>query len=516
MRVRWEGTGNEWTLSGPVLGRGASATIYPVSGRPALAAKVYHTPTPEHAAKLAAMLAAPPPARWAEDHPIVAWPVGRLLAAGDVVGYVMPRMIEGRPLGDYCNPGARRHACPLFHYGYLLRTARNLAAAVQVLHDGGYVVGDINESNVLVSTQALVTLVGVDAFQVPGPGRTYRCRGCRQEYAAPEAQATIAGATDLGPEHDAFGLAVLIFQILMQGVHPFAGVGGSEGEAPLAARIVAGHWPYSWDRAVPVRPVQQAPPWEVLPPEIQELFWRCFDAGHATPSARPTAAEWREALDEADGRLAICPTNSQHVHPRGLDTCPWCIWADVQGRDAFPSAEEVKARRETALARPLPSSALPADAPQMAGAAGGGLGQLGAAVEPRSWLVWLAVVALGSMSGLLWALKNAPEQTRTTTPEQQEPEPLPAGADLAEAARQELAEYQRADEQYRQVLQAYNRTLEDQKRGLKNKDDVTEASRVLQREWDRFQEIRRHLQEKVYGPEPPPKDAPTRPPSPVR
>jgi DNA-binding helix-hairpin-helix protein with protein kinase domain len=160
MRVQQEKTGRELALDGPPLARGGEATIYAPPGRPDLVAKVYHRPTPEHAAKLAVMLAAPPVAAGHPARPPVAWPVDRLLAAdgGRVVGYLMPRVEGARRVCEVYNTLARRRACPSFHYGYLLRTARNLAAAVGALHRRGYVVGDLNESNVLVTPQALVTL----------------------------------------------------------------------------------------------------------------------------------------------------------------------------------------------------------------------------------------------------------------------------------------------------------------------------------------------------------------------
>jgi DNA-binding helix-hairpin-helix protein with protein kinase domain len=515
MRVRWEGTADEWALAGPVIGRGTEATIYPVSGRPGMAAKVFHTSTGERADKIAALLAAPPAARWAQGHPVLAWPVGRLVAASSpttVVGYLMPRVARARPLTDFCDPVARRLACPLFHHGYLLRTARNLAAAVQVVHEAGYVVGDLTESNVLVSSQALVTLIGVDGFQVRGPGRTYRCRAPRPDYTPPELQGSSPSHVDRRPEHDAFGLAVLIFQVLMQGIHPFDGVGTQE--ASLVARIAAGHFAYSFDRDVPVRPAPHAPPWEVLAPELQELFWRCFDEGQTRPESRPTAAQWREALDEADGRLEACGKNAQHVFPRGLDRCTWCALAEAEGRDPFPSIQEVQAaQRDRVLARPLPPPGAPEPAPAPAAAAGSGLGRLGASVERRPWLVWLGVVAAATMAGLLWALSNAPESAEVSPPAAVQPpvsrpapeaRPAPPEPDPAEAARLDLAEYRQAQEKYRQALQACNQVVQEQRRGLKTPQDVTEAARAVQQAWDHLQQAKRRLHEKVYGPEPAP------------
>jgi len=150
------------------------------TGRPDIAAKIYHNPSDEHAAKLAAMLAAPPgPLPQPGQHFALAWPISRLLEPGEdsrVVGYLMPRIDKAHLIWEIYNPGLRREICPHFHHGLLLRTARNLAVVVHSLHECGYVVGDLNESNVLVTPQASVTLIDVDSFQVPGRDRLYRPR----------------------------------------------------------------------------------------------------------------------------------------------------------------------------------------------------------------------------------------------------------------------------------------------------------------------------------------------------
>jgi hypothetical protein len=461
MRVLRSGDAGEIVLEGPVLGRGGEASVYAVPGRSDLAAKVYHNPAPEHAAKLAAMLVAPPfspPA--AAAHMAVAWPVDLLLEAeGErrVVGYLMPRVEKARLLWEFSNPGARRQACPLFHYGSLLRTARNLACVVRRLHECGYVVGDLNESNVLVTPEALVTLIDVDSFQVTAVERVYRCPVGRPEYTPPELQGAAFAEVDRRPEHDAFALAVLIFQLLMQGNHPFAGAWEGDGEPePIPARIAAGFWPYAWERPGPVRPGPHAPPWWVLPPTVQELLRLCFEDAREAPVLRPVAAQWQHALEEAEGGLTTCTHNGQHVHARGLDVCPWCVLARQQRRDPFPSAEELRARRPEAP--PVaPPAAAPAVVPSGANPIredppmrrtpnrqgfGAGLRRLGAALERREWAAWLGAGLVGAVGGMLWALHHPPappvardeaatmSQAPPPAPPQSPPEP---GANIPQA-----------------------------------------------------------------------------------
>ncbi|MGC1722484.1 MAG: hypothetical protein WA746_26180, partial [Isosphaeraceae bacterium] len=280
--------------SQPVVGVGGEARILLLREEPGLVAKVYHNPTDRHERKLAAMIANPPvDPMAAKGHVSIAWPVDLLQTthgAGRFVGFLMHRVAGLRPIIDYYNPRTRRQQCPLFDYRYLHRTARNLAAAVGALHLRGYVIGDVNESNTLVTESALVTLVDTDSFQVRDPqtGLVYRCPVGTPQFTPPELQNKTFAHVDRMPEHDAFGLAVLIFQLLMEGAHPYAGrYTGSGDPPPFEVRISLGHFPHGTRPRGPYRPMPAALPLGVLHPSLQELFERCFVDGHRDPQARP-------------------------------------------------------------------------------------------------------------------------------------------------------------------------------------------------------------------------------------
>lgn len=423
MRVLLEDKAEEIALEGPLLGRGGEASIYTVSGRMDVAAKIYHNPRDDHAAKLAAMLAAPPVAPPQPGQQVtLAWPLGRLLEVGGegrVLGYLMPRLDNAHLIWEIYNPGMRREICPHFHYGSLLRAARNLAGVVAGLHECGYVVGDLNESNVLVTSQALVALIDVDSFQVPGADRLYRCRVGRPEYTPPELQGVAFADVDRLPHHDAFGLAVLIFQLLMQGIHPFAGTcpGNVESDS-IAARIAAGHWPYSFVRSTPIQPSPHAPPWFALPPSVQELLRRCFEDAHAEPDLRPTAAEWQHALEEGERILIPCSCDSQHSYPRRLDRCPWCgptatsrgtIGGSVRPQrreEEKPAATSGKKKTAHDPLPPRSAEALPSSPTLPSGGAEVVLQAIGIALERSNWLVWAGVSLLGAVAGIIYALQH--------------------------------------------------------------------------------------------------------------
>ena len=333
-----------------LLGTGGEARIYSVPNEPDLVAKIYHHPDANYAHKLAAMLAHPPtdPAK-AQGHTSIVWPVEVLRsldAKHQVCGFLMERVHRMRCVMDVYHPGTRRRQAPLFNYAYLHRTARNLAAAAGALHAGGYVIGDVNESNVLVSETALVTLVDTDSFQVRDAqtGVVYRSPVGKAEFTPPELQGKVFSEIDRRPEHDLFGLGVLIFQLLMEGTHPFAGVYTGAGEPPpIEARILAGHFPYGAGRGAPYRPMPAAPPLSLLTPQLRQLFIRCFIEGFRYPLARPTAQQWQEALKEAEITLRSCAANGQHLFGQHLSECPWCKRTrQLGGRDPFPSMTAIQ------------------------------------------------------------------------------------------------------------------------------------------------------------------------------
>ena len=365
MKLQRHSNGQSVTLDPTLmLGKGGEARVYAVPQDRTLVAKVYHQPTETHVHKLLAMLANPPHDPMVAQGAIsFAWPVDLLRAAGtkpQIVGFLMPRVTGMRPIIDFYNPKTRRQQCPSFTYLYLHRTARNLAAAFGALHARGYVIGDVNESNILVTDTALVTLVDIDSVQVYNQHNNvvYRCPVGKPEFTPPELQGKPFADMIRAPEHDLFGLAVLIFQLLMEGTHPFAGIfEGSGDPPPYEVRIAAGHFPYSKRQRVPYHPMPLSPAFETLHPTLRQLFERCFEQGHSNPQTRPNAQTWQNALTEAEHSLMVCSANHYHYYGSHLPACPWCQRTlQLGGRDPFPSRQAIQQGQHL---QPLPPKQKP-------------------------------------------------------------------------------------------------------------------------------------------------------------
>jgi serine/threonine protein kinase len=345
MRLQRQFNGQLITIdTNNIIASGGEGRIYAVLQDPSLVAKIYHKPTDEDGDKLAVMYSMPPDAPMAAPgHASIAWPLDLLRTVGGrekIIGFLMPRVVKVSPIHIYYTPKTRREEKPLFNYLYLHRTARNLAAAINALHLRGYVIGDVNESNILVTDTALITLVDTDSFQVRDPytGYVHRCPVGKPEFTPPELQSQAFRDIDRKPENDLFGLGVLIFQLLMEGTHPFSGVyEGSDEPPPIETRIQRGYFPYG-TKKVPIKPMPVAPSFDILHPKLREMFIQCFEEGYQKPSARPDAKTWVNVLKEAEEALVSCDKNNQHKYGSHLKSCPWCDRAKrLKGRDPFPS-----------------------------------------------------------------------------------------------------------------------------------------------------------------------------------
>ena len=360
------GTGDTVVLrSSEMLASGGEGSVYLSDQFPDQAAKIYHRPSADIAVKLRLMIDNPP--RIPDDEAgliAIAWPEDVLLDPGRprrVLGYLM-RRVSGKPAVECYSPLRRPRAFPFFTYQHLLATARNLARVIEICHGQRYVIGDINESNALVSDAASVSLIDTDSFQVLDrrDGRVYRSPVGKPEYTPAELQGHRFDTIDRSQDHDMFGLAVIIYQILMEGIHPFDGVYAGPGDAPQReSRIANGHFPHSRIRAVPYRPSPLSPSWDTLHPSLRDRFIQCFDNGHDSPETRPTAHEWVQTLEDAQASLVSCARNGQHSYFDHLANCPWCHRsARMRGRDSFPPL--------SGSTRPVPPSFTPPSSPRAA------------------------------------------------------------------------------------------------------------------------------------------------------
>ena len=360
-----------------LLGSGGEGSIYALDQFPDLAAKVYHSPGGSIGAKLILMVSNPPTMAEREGHVSIAWPLDTLHSSlpatpGNTVGFLMHRISSMQPVNQCYNPAARKRSFPHFTYRHLCTVAINIAIAVNAVHERNYVIGDINESNIMIDDHGLVTLIDTDSFQVidQSDGTIYRSPVGKPEYTPPELQGHSFDTVDRNQYHDRFGLGVIIFQLLMEGRHPYAGRYTGPGEPPaIEDNIARGYFLYRESRAVPLVEGPGYLPWQAIGGSVADLFMLCFDRGHDNQIVRPTAFQWEDAIGQAVGSFTTCARNSCHQYFGHNPACPWCDRRDMlRGRDPFPvtsGPEPLLMRTATAAGTPPPGGrAPPAPQPQ--------------------------------------------------------------------------------------------------------------------------------------------------------
>ena len=333
---------------GRELGAGGEGSVYDVQSNPGVVAKIYHTErrTSEVIKKLDLMIQYPPRTEdESSGHLYVAWPRSLVYDSADnAIGFVMPKVNKRNVLFDYYNPSLRKRNAQHVNYASLCKVARSLAKSLDELHGRGYVVGDINESNAYIVQGDHVTLIDSDSFQVKDyqttPDTIYHCVVGKPEYTPPELQGISFKTIDRAPFHDRFALGVVIYQLLMEGSHPFRGIYQGAGEPPKVETYISrGYFLHSKSRNVPLAPAPSTVPWDSLHSDIKDLFVRCFDKGHTDPQSRPEPKEWTSALEQATKDLRQCNVNPNHWYfgnkingASGMD-CTWC----ARPIEAFPA-----------------------------------------------------------------------------------------------------------------------------------------------------------------------------------
>ena len=311
------------------LGAGGEGTVYRVSGREC--AKIYTKPTPFKEAKISTMIAKPP--RPLTDPTCkngrVAWPIKTLYdcPGGHFIGYMMP-LIELNKYQEsevvFIEKQRTKTFGERFTYEHLMIAAYNFAMTVHFIHQAGHSVGDLREKNILVDASGQVCLVDCDSFQIMDPvkKRFFASQTYTPAYLAPEwTDKDLSKTNRRGNDH--FALGVWIFQMLMNGMHPYQARGGKADHAPsLSGKIKNGTYPYA--RARGLKPPVAAPDFDQVPKRLQVLFQACFVNGHRNPDDRPQALAFADTLKLEIGRLKTCKMNRTHRYSGDRAQCPFC------------------------------------------------------------------------------------------------------------------------------------------------------------------------------------------------
>jgi DNA-binding helix-hairpin-helix protein with protein kinase domain len=341
------------TLAERPLKSGGQAAVYGVIGEDDLVVKLYRdAPDPDQQRRVERMLRiAPlgPQNLEGVGRPDLAWPTAPARSAdGDFLGYAMRRFGEPehvRLIGLFTRAQRLRLFPGRVDWRFLIGVTWNLAFMTARMHREGLVVGDFSSNNVVVDRDGLVTFLDCDsiAFTDPDTGEYFPCLMQTADYCAPERH-TDGPAT---PASDDFALAILIYQLLTAGNHPFGGVPHESHSQSTVRDNIAASCSYVVRPEHVVVPKNVIDP-GVLPPALLDLARRAFGPGTAEPAARPTAEEWLGALEHERSRTQTCTARPLHKYGSHLTGCPWCEQIARTGHDPFNASEPTPTRAPAA------------------------------------------------------------------------------------------------------------------------------------------------------------------------
>ena len=314
---------------GERLGSGGEGTVYSCEDY-ALVAKIYHAPVTDDKAEKLRWMAANKNEQLLK---VAAWVVDVLRDApdGKVVGFVMPN-VKAKEIHELYSLKSRRVYFPDATWHFLVHTAGNLARAFHNLHKNAHIMGDVNHGNCVVLADGTVKLIDCDSYSVKTDKMRYRCEVGVATHLAPELQGANLSEVTREDKHDNFGLAVIIFQLLFLGRHPFAGnyLGAEDKSIEDCIRELR----FAYGDDAEHRKVKQPPgtlSLSAVSPRVALMFERAF-----LTEDRPEPREWIEALGDLEENLDQCGLHPGHYYFNELAKCPWCEIEAQTGLMLFP------------------------------------------------------------------------------------------------------------------------------------------------------------------------------------
>jgi DNA-binding helix-hairpin-helix protein with protein kinase domain len=321
---------------GSELGSGGEGVVYEIKQDISKAAKIYIEPMKrERADKILAMM------RMKTDDPnkLLSWPADLLVEkrTRQPAGLLIPRVHNKKNVHHLYGPKSRLQDFPRADWRFLVHAAGNIAKSFALVHDTNCVIGDVNHGSVMVGTDATVSLIDCESFQVNTEGRLDFCDVGIETFSPPELQGVSSYRNIVRTANfDNFGLAVMIFHLLFMGRHPFAGKFSGSANVTIPEAIKECRFPYSANhKSMQMDRPPGTPPLSFVGFEAAQLFETAFSRA-GVGGRRPTAREWAAALLRLEANAKQCTLSKGHWHPGHLSICPWCAMEAQGANPLFP------------------------------------------------------------------------------------------------------------------------------------------------------------------------------------
>ena len=255
---------------------------------------------------------------------VALWPNGLLYNDRDeVTGYLMPVRTGLGTLADLLDVERSKRLFPQGDYAFRVKVARHLAMSVQVIHEHDHVLGYVDPAAIDVLADGSIRWLHGHRFQIHAWNKVFPARRGPSVYWPPELQGDDT-AQARTRDQDHFALAVLVYQVLMMGEHPFASVRADGSSPTLETAIAAYAYVHDEDAAQNgIAPLPGSLPVNLLSMDLHNAFSLTF-APLVGVDCRPRAEGWAEWLRRFGKSLQTCAGAAYHQYREGLPACPWC------------------------------------------------------------------------------------------------------------------------------------------------------------------------------------------------
>jgi serine/threonine protein kinase len=358
-----------------LVGTGGVAKVFKRRDSDAVALKIYHSPAAIDWKKIEYQILNPIERHENKINKLkgFAWPLSIVWSNGKKVGIVLPyydadywisldNWVEGRLLRNlsYENQSL----------SYRILILRNLAHKLAYAHAAKCSVIDLRPSNILVHNNSCdVCLIDCDSFRLePKHEAVFPGSHVSAGYISPEALRTALDIPLLNENQDRYAYAVIAFQVLNYGIHPFQGIlrqGRRDAETnDQKARL--GLYAYKQpdvknnNRSPVISPLPQSVH-NAWPTDLRNLLDQAL-----TKEARPTLRDWKRYFDRVirEKLLSRCDKHPSEVrHIRFQDyICGACHRQDAIRKIKPPEPSAIKSLEPKAISySPVPKPPKSAD-----------------------------------------------------------------------------------------------------------------------------------------------------------
>lgn len=279
---------------GDELAKGGEGTVFRLKDRPDVLIKKYHSEKlQKHGNAYVEKMSAMQEMNISIKKLPVAWP---LLSVFDQhqswIGYAM-YSVKGKPMRWLAHAVAYQEHFPGLNRQRIVQYLLSFLETVGKLQQRKILIGDYNLNNFICDPDSKhVSFIDCDSYQIDFNGHIYPCPVGSPDLTPVEHHGKDFNEIVRTIESELFSIAIILFQCLMLGRHPYDSVGG---EDPVQ-NLKSGNFAYgtSADARIPKGPWYNI--WSHMSYRLKSLFVKTFKEGALDPSQRPSIYEWRNEL----------------------------------------------------------------------------------------------------------------------------------------------------------------------------------------------------------------------------